>query len=243
MTDMYSKSDWKVLLLGIPASSSRGFLGWCNVSLIKFSSKNEYALFDTGNNGDRKQLLSALDESGIESSKIKHVILSHLHYDHVLNAELFNSAKFYISAKEVDYFLAGANGDIYYPSNYLEMFLAKREKDIVLVEEGSELYSSTFLVLPGHTAGSLGFFFNKCLFAGDALKYATEAVSLSSTFAYYSKSDADNSIRRIVGMADVIVPGHDAPFSVKDGKINYLSKDKVMIEMQRPRGNELLLLI
>ena len=239
---MGAQSDWRVLLPGVPATSSRGFLGWCNVSLLKLSSRNEYALFDTGNNGDRKQLLSALGESGIEPSRISHLILSHLHYDHVLNAELFSSAKVYISAKEVDYFREGAKGDIYYPSNYLEMFLAKREKDIVLVEDGSELYSSVFLILPGHTAGSLGLLFNKCVFAGDALKYATEVVSGSSTFAYYSKSDADSSIKRIVVMADVIIPGHDAPFRIKDGKVDYLQKNKVMIEMQNERGNELSLL-
>jgi len=76
---MSSSSNWKVLLPGIPANSTRGFLGWCNVSLIKFTGKNEYALFDTGNNGDRKQLLSALQVSGITPSRINHLILSHLH--------------------------------------------------------------------------------------------------------------------------------------------------------------------
>jgi|BEDMetMinimDraft_2_1075160.scaffolds.fasta_scaffold00820_4 glyoxylase-like metal-dependent hydrolase (beta-lactamase superfamily II) len=238
---MSSSSNWKVLLPGIPANSTRGFLGWCNVSLIKFTGKNEYALFDTGNNGDRKQLLSALQVSGITPSRINHLILSHLHYDHILNAELFNSARVYISARELEYFQAGANGDIYYPSNYLEMFIKKREGNIVLVEDGSELFSSTFLVLPGHTAGSLGLLFDDCVFAGDALKYASEAVSRSSSFAYYNLADANNSIKRIISIADTIVPGHDAPFRMKNGKIEYLQKDRILIEMQSLRGNEITL--
>jgi glyoxylase-like metal-dependent hydrolase (beta-lactamase superfamily II) len=241
MSNNMTQYDWKVILPGVPANSSRGFLGWCSVSLIKFTRENEYALFDSGNNGDRKQLLSALQRSGIDPNRINHLILSHLHYDHVLNAELFNSAKVYVSAKELDYFRTGANGDIYYPCNYLETFITKREKDIVLVEDGSELHSSSFLVLPGHTAGSIGLLFNNCLFAGDALKYASEAISLNSTFAYYSQTDANDSIKRIVATADIIVPGHDAPFTVKNGEVEFLYRDKISIEMQSLSGNEILL--
>lgn len=98
--------DREVILPGIPAYSSRGFLGWCNVSLLTFAFSHGtkiYALFDTGNIGDRAQLVNALKKKGISAETIDYVFLSHLHYDHSLNMELFKNAKYFVSKEEVEY--------------------------------------------------------------------------------------------------------------------------------------------
>ncbi|MEM0118350.1 MAG: MBL fold metallo-hydrolase [Conexivisphaerales archaeon] len=232
--------QWRILLPGIPASSSRGFLGWCSVALLKFKSTkgSQYALFDTGHVGDRGQLLVALDKMGIGMNKISILILSHLHYDHVLNSELFKSARIYVSAKELDYFRTAANGDVYYPNSYLEHFLLARKNDIISFEDEDELLSGRFLLLPGHTAGSSGFLCGDVLFAGDSIKYASEAVKKKVTYAYYSQEKAESSLRRITQVAKIVVPGHDAPFAIKDDEVSYTERNTAYLEVQELRGND-----
>ncbi|MEM3186008.1 MAG: hypothetical protein QXQ39_04925 [Conexivisphaerales archaeon] len=83
---------------------------------------SQYALFDAGNIGSRAELISFLDNYGVSMNKISALILSPLHFDYVLNSELFNSAKIYVSAREIHYFRSDLEDDLYYPEAALTIF-------------------------------------------------------------------------------------------------------------------------
>ena len=93
--------DLRVLLSGVPGVTDRGWLGYCTVVL--FPLPDGWALFDTGHHSDRHLLFAALQASAIGPGDIRHVVLSHLHFDHCLNLPLFPNAEVYLSRAELDY--------------------------------------------------------------------------------------------------------------------------------------------
>ena len=87
-----------LLLTGFPGSMDRGWLGWSTVVLLKQGKKN--ILFDTGNYNDRAQLIDRLQQHRLTPQDIDQVVLSHLHFDHVMNIDLFRNAEIFAGAQE-----------------------------------------------------------------------------------------------------------------------------------------------
>lgn len=96
---------YKIILRGVPINSNRGALGWCTVSLLK--CKKSCILIDTGSYSDRKLLLSSLEKAGILPEDIEIIFLTHLHFDHCINIEIFEKAKIMLLEKELIYALSG----------------------------------------------------------------------------------------------------------------------------------------
>jgi len=93
--------NYEIIMPGIGASSNRGALGWCNISIIYANGKT--ILFDTGSNDDREELLLELEKMNIEINNIDIIFISHLHYDHCCNIELFDNAQIIVSKRELEY--------------------------------------------------------------------------------------------------------------------------------------------
>lgn len=219
---------WRILVPGVPLYTDLGFLGLCNVSLIE--ADGEYVIFDTGHYGIREVLLRALGNEGLKLEDVGHVVLSHLHYDHSLNSLLFREARVYVLDKELNYVRQG--GD-YYTVNFLPDLLGDR---LTIVRDGDELMGMRFIALPGHTGGTMGLLLNDgTLFAGDAVKYVSEAREGRVTFAYHSLDEANESLRRAMSIAKTIVPGHDLPFRINNGAVEVLG-DRRTLELYL-RGN------
>ena len=165
-------ASYKIVLPGIGASSNRGALGWCSVSLI--FTENKTILFDTGSNDDREEFLLGLEKLKINISDIDIVFISHLHYDHCCNIELFDSADIMVSQRELEYVLAGEykdNNDPYVPWAVVNYFSDR----FWAVNDGEKIAKGVnAMLLPGHTPGSAGLLLEneKTLFAGDAVKNA-----------------------------------------------------------------------
>jgi N-acyl homoserine lactone hydrolase len=100
MTDPTAPS-WRIVLPGIPITSSRGALGWSTVTLVQTGEYN--LLVDTGSYGDRAQLLAALDAVGLSPEYVDALFFTHFHYDHILNFDLFANAVIYLSTEEINY--------------------------------------------------------------------------------------------------------------------------------------------
>lgn len=101
------KERWKVLLPGMPVTSSRGALGWCSVSLIHDAGR--HILVDTGSYGDRALLLKKLQDEKLGPGDIDDIFLTHFHYDHVLNCDLFPGAVIHLSETECQYVVSGGH--------------------------------------------------------------------------------------------------------------------------------------
>lgn len=229
MADIKTKglpAGLNVLLPGVPGSTSRGFLGYCTVTLFRLDNKGEWGLFDTGHYSDRNLLLSALNKAGVEPTDIRHVVLSHLHFDHILNLPLFPRAQIYVSQAEIDYaeqVTAGSTVDHAVPEFWA--FLLKN-RSVHRVEEEHELGPSCRLtVRAGHTPGGIVMLCKESentAVCGDVIKNAWEASSGKAAMAVSAK-DAAESIRVVMAQAEVIIPGHDRPFRHFQGGLEFLS--------------------
>ncbi|NLC51964.1 MAG: MBL fold metallo-hydrolase, partial [Firmicutes bacterium] len=93
--------ELKILLPGIPAFSSRGYLGWSTVVLLQHKGKN--ILFDVGGHNERLMLVEKLQEQGLTPESVDMVILSHLHYDHAANINLFPQAELVLGRRELEF--------------------------------------------------------------------------------------------------------------------------------------------
>ena len=215
---------YHILLPGVPVSSTRGALGWCSVVLVE--SAGFKLLFDTGSHGDRSRLLESFEETGVSPADIQAVFLSHFHFDHVMNADLFPRARFHLSRREWEYARSDEhpeNGDHFVP-RLLIPWIGER---LALFDPGEEIRPGLRSVgLPGHTPGLCGLLLEAegVLLAGDGIKNAWELVNRVPPPVFFSAEAALESYRRAVEAARVIVPGHDRPFAVeKEGRIRYLA--------------------
>lgn len=137
------------LFYGIAGSSERGWLGWSAIVLIQDNGHN--LLFDTGAFNDRPGLLMKLADQHLSPDDIDSVIISHLHFDHIGNIDLFKRAKWYIHQEEME---ESIKSDEPVPEPYRLWIL--HQPNLIIVQKpriwimpGIEMIHT-----PGHTKGS-----------------------------------------------------------------------------------------
>lgn len=216
---MPSRPSYEILIPGFPARSARGFLGWSTIVLLK--SAEGYALFDTGGSGDRPGLMTKLAEHGVDRKDIRTVILSHLHFDHVGNVECFPRAEILLHQAEFDYVREHMDDDPAIGRFQVEGLL--RSPQLTLVSgEIDVLPDIRMISTPGHTGGHVSLVMtvdDKCIvLAQDAIKHRGE-IETGMPVGAFDEDAGCASIRRIVDMADIIVPGHDGPLVMDKGRI------------------------
>jgi glyoxylase-like metal-dependent hydrolase (beta-lactamase superfamily II) len=168
-------------------------------------------LFDTGGYISRLGLLKRLRERGLEPSDISTVFLSHLHFDHAHNVDLFHDARIVVSRTEWEYVGNPHPEDVLIPWGIREQL---SQGHLELVEGEGELDEGIFYFpAPGHTPGCYALHFDsidrgRVVIAGDAIKYAKEAILAQCDMAFDTKAAGTATIQRILAMADRIVPGH-----------------------------------
>jgi N-acyl homoserine lactone hydrolase len=228
---------YRILLPGVPVSSRRGALGWCNVVLLRRGGRN--ILFDTGSYGDRRQLLDALAARGLAPADVDLVFVSHFHYDHAANAEIF-PCDVAVSERERRYavdeeFLSAR--DPFVP-RALVPYLAQR---LVAVRSGDEVARGVVAVeLPGHTPGTMGLLLRDegVLLSGDAVKNAWDLVHDEPPPCFAAPELALESYRRVREVAATVVPGHDRPFRLIEGGVRYEEEWSVEIEVYADPSRE-----
>ena len=127
--------------------------------------KKENILIDTGFSEDKELLKFELSKI-ISLDKIKTIIFTHLHYDHIGNFDLFKNSDFYASKEEIDDLKADRFGTLL-NKQLLDVFNIKL-KNILQFKLPSYL---EIISTPGHTKGSICIFDSKrkILFSGDTL--------------------------------------------------------------------------
>lgn len=185
------------------------FLGMSNVSLVHGASG--LILFDTGGYVSRLGLVKQLRQRGLAPSDIKTVFLSHLHFDHSHNIDLFPRARFVVSKREWEYAANPHPDDMLMPWGILDQ-LSKGDVELIegeaLIDEGISYFPT-----PGHTPGSYALELQTAdkglvVIAGDAIKYIKEVILGRCDMAFDTIEAGTASIQRILSRADRIVPGH-----------------------------------
>ncbi|WP_371362731.1 hypothetical protein SRRS_38100 [Sporomusa rhizae] len=209
-----------ILLPGFPGGSPRGFLGWANI--MAFHGKEGITVVDTGQAGDRPMLLAALKKLNIDANKVNKVFITHFHFDHINNLDLFPNAVVVMSTKEWDYARSGlfeSKSDPFVPKSLIP-YVATRK--LQLVKEGDYLEQGVKIFdLPGHTPGVAGLLFeaDKVFITGDALKNAHDLYFKEPGMCFDSNERGVATLEKIAKIAKVVIPGHDAPFLIRDGEI------------------------
>lgn len=124
----------------------------------------ELALLDTAMPDDFNFLLSNIEKIGYDVKKIKHILHSHGHIDHIGCTKAFvelTRAKTYIGSGDEDT-VSGRN-QLQWTNEFNMEFTVAFEADVIINGEdrikigNKEFY---FVATPGHTAGVMSIFFN-----------------------------------------------------------------------------------
>lgn len=191
----------KVISRGYPFKPDVGCFGYSS-SLIINSSKT--ILFDTGGYNLRQAIFNELD-------KIECVVISHLHFDHCSNLDLFigTSTPIYISAKELDYYNQNKNLDL----DLFSYFDYIKDKiniipvyDECLLSEGIKI-----IFTPGHTPGHISITVDdQIILAGDSLKTYNDYINENFYGNAYDKDQYLKTKKYIKNNFKTIYPGHDS---------------------------------
>ena len=132
-----SNVSYEVLVEGNCLGFTGGFLGLSSVVLVTIDGVAPI-LFDTGHHATKAMLIRALAARKLSPADIGQVFLSHLHFDHANNVDLFPQAELIISRAEWQYAQDPAPEDIYISRPVVEYI--QRHKP-VLVDDGDRLHS------------------------------------------------------------------------------------------------------
>ncbi|MCZ6557174.1 MAG: N-acyl homoserine lactonase family protein [SAR324 cluster bacterium] len=200
--------DYKILVKGSNFKFVEGTIGFANLVLVE--STDGLILFDTGHYNNRGILINALQGAGLAPDDISAVVLSHLHYDHCVNVDLFPKAHVYLSQREWDYAESPNPKDLFIPWKIRELL---GEYQVTLIDDDRDIAKGVhFFQTPGHTPGSSALALETkqgtVVLAGDAIKYPKEMLLKRPDMAFDSEENGRKSITKIMEMADIIVPGH-----------------------------------
>ena len=229
---MFETGGWQIdiLVQGYPGKTLKhGGLGWSTVALLR--GHGRVAVLDTGAFGVRKLIVGALASLGVAPADVTDLLLSHLHYDHVVNWPMFVQARIVVGAAELRWALAEPPGNPLVPELYVEPL--SRHATMVTVEEGDRVLPGvTAMLTPGHTPGHLMFVVegsgHDVLLVQDAAKYRAELVSGRADMTYDPAVTAA-TIARIWEVwrrkpGSVVIPGHDLPMMLQDGKPLFIGR-------------------
>lgn len=211
-----------VLLPGRSLTTPEGSLGFCGTYLVTSrTGPTRRILVDPGHGGRRTPLISRLEERGVGPEDVDTVVLSHAHWDHAQNIDLFPHARVLVHADEWEAPADGRPPDRARPAWTAVML---RSVSARVVADGQELAEGVrVLHLPGHTAGSLGVVVETAsgttVLSGDAVSRRDVARRGRSAIAHFDGDAAERSVRAVLEIADEVWPGHDLPFAVRNGVV------------------------
>ena len=187
--------------------------------------KEVRTVVDTGHVGMRRNILEALVKHGVTVEEIDFVCLTHVHWDHVQNVDLFTNARVVLSRTEWASIQGAAPRDLMTPA-WTKHLIAGRH--VTTVEPGDDVIPGVeFIAAPGHTAGCIALAIQQdegvAIIAADAIPWAEVARLEQSALVFWDLEQSQATIKKLVERADVIYPGHDRPFRLANGEVEYLT--------------------
>jgi N-acyl homoserine lactone hydrolase len=223
-----------VILPGSNVYSESGLAAWCSVVLVTGQKRT---LVDVGHVGRRIFLFDALKKRGLAPRDIDVVVMSHAHWDHAQNFDVFDHAPLVLHPHERKYARAPHRNDWATPQWSGAMI--DSHPNVVEVEDGYEIEPGVRVIhTPGHSPGSI------CVVAdtndgpvaitGDVLHFASAALTKVNPLVFWNAEQATRSIERILEITTTVYPGHDRPFRVLGDRTEYLVPFDMSIGGIRP---------
>ncbi len=222
----------ETLLNGFPGKSSRGFLGWSSCYLV-ITSSGRRILFDTAGYNERATIIHSLAKLNVALEDIDCVVLSHLHFDHAANWDLFCNAEIVVHEREIAHAEArGPDGAVlryHTPALRVCPRLRLISEDIA-VEEGVQIRH-----VPGHTPGCIAVSLGSDILCGDALKSRWDLEGAMAA-PVWDAGLARQSISKLKRLGTRLYPGHDMPLELVQG--NWRACGQPSVKVSFPDGSE-----
>ena len=168
--------------------------------------KPEVIVIDTSDRVDSEYIKSEVVKI-VPLEDVKKVLLTHLHYDHCGNVDLFFNAEVFVSKVELDNFKKS-------PDDFFVHDISSKTREMILgaKELGEEICGMKVISVPGHTRGSVAFLDEKrkILFSGDTL-FSNGIGRTDFGNSIPEKMNASvEKLKNLVEDKDLILcPGHD----------------------------------
>ena len=188
-----------------------------NTYFLHREGEYDCILIDPAKDGDT--IVTRLREKGLE---VKAIFLTHGHFDHLLGVagvKKVSDAPLYGGKDDAELFI---NPELNHSNKFNNKVSIKLDKEL---SEGDEITVGSMkckvLATPGHTAGSICFYFEEegLLFSGDTLFFETTG---RTDFETGSDGDLRKSIDRLLKLPPetVVYPGHN-DFTTIGHEIDY----------------------
>lgn len=192
-------------------------LGVLQTNCYLIVSQNEAVVIDPG--GDPRDVISFLSQNNL---KLTHILNTHLHFDHIQgNAALARATGAPILANKEDEFLLqtelGAGGFMDFPETEPFDFDGLSES-----EQNFLGFACQVLATPGHTPGSLSFYFPEleAVFVGDLIFFRSVGrTDFPGGSLEILKKSAQEKIFTLPDDT-IIYPGHGEETRVMDEKLH-----------------------
>ena len=195
---------------GFPFKPEIGCFGIASSFLIKMDNKK--ILFDTGGYGARKLL-----KKKIENNEIDVVVISHLHFNHCTNLDLFigTNIPIYINDVEILEYFKNKDNDIDLYNNF--EYIIDKLNIIRLKNEISISENIKIIYTPGHTLGHISLVVSDSLFAGDSIKTISDCRNVKSFGNAVDPELCIDTKKKLISKYKHIYLGHDG--EVSDNKL------------------------
>jgi N-acyl homoserine lactone hydrolase len=224
-----------ILVQGYPGKSvCHGSLGWSTNVLLR--GEGRVAIVDVGSFGQRKLIQQQLKAHGLAPADVTDVILTHSHHDHSVNWVMFPKARIHIGAGEIDWAVDEPWGTTPVPELYVRELAGSPQ--LVRIEPNAEVLPGIVARhAPGHTPGHLIFVIagadRDIILTGDAAKNRAELLTREADMTY-DPAVTRATIELIWRLwkekpGTVLLPGHDLPMVLDNGRPKYLGERKAAI--------------
>ncbi|MHC1590786.1 MAG: MBL fold metallo-hydrolase [Candidatus Helarchaeales archaeon] len=190
----------KIIRPGLLILAPTGLIKDARSTVVLIQTEKNNIIIDTSRKADREIILMALKCHGLHPDDINILINTHDHKDHVGNNDLFEKATIYVHHK------------CRRPTNCtkIDSFPFKIEENIEIIDT------------PGHSWDSISILVKRdknFVIAGDTIPIRNNYINWIIPFINVDRKIARESMKKIVRVADVIIPGHDFPVRVSHPRI------------------------
>ncbi len=231
--------EYSVLLKGNNTRTSIGALGASTVTLVE--SHGERILIDVTHYGRRRLLLNALSNKNLSPEDIDIVILTHLHWDHALNVDLFKNSRIYVSENELDYNNRIAAEDQFTIRKFNRLI---DQNNIVYARGGDHISNEVSIVdTRGHTEGHISVAVGNpndgFVATGDSITNMRAWHRNRPDIVMFNEEYALKSVEETKKLGyKLVIPGHDPPFTISGNSMEFIETEKVEITFREDREKD-----
>ena len=202
--------------------SSVGTMGAAAVTMIEDEKR---IAVDVGHFGSREWFLTELKKRNLKPNDFDVVVLTHIHWDHCLNVDMFENAKILLGKNEL------ANGNLTGADDIHARHFKETLRDMKAegVSEAFNISKHTSVIdSPGHSVGHISLKVEGeeglTIISGDSIPGFRAYHRGVPDLVFFDLEKAKESVRRVKELKPVmVIPGHDRPFNDS----GYIARDSV----------------